>query len=64
MHGVPSAVSFGIYIAGIIVVIGGLIYGAAILHAPLQWIVVGTLVLLGFGILAGVKATRQKDPTA
>jgi len=56
--------SFGIYIAGIILVIGGLVFGAAILHAPVHWIVVGALVLLGFGILTGVKATRQKDPTA
>jgi hypothetical protein len=55
--------SFGIYIAGILIVIGGLIFGAAILHAPVHWIVVGALVLLGLGILTGVKATRQKDPT-
>ena len=53
--------SFGIYVAGILLVIGGLIYAAAILHAPAQWIVVGALVLLGLGILAAVKATRQKD---
>lgn len=64
MHGTVSAMSFGIYIAGIILVIGGLVFGAAILHAPVHWIVVGALVLLGFGILTGVKATRQKDPTA
>jgi hypothetical protein len=56
--------SFGIYIAGIIIVICGLIFGAAILHAPVHWIVVGALVLLGLGILTGVKAMRQKDPTA
>jgi hypothetical protein len=64
VHGTVTVMSFGIYIAGIIIVIGGLIFGAAILHAPVHWIVVGALVLLGFGILTGVKATRQKDPTA
>jgi hypothetical protein len=53
--------SFGIYIAGILLVLGGLIYGAAMLHAPVPWIVVGGLVLLGLGILAAVKATRQRD---
>ena len=53
--------SFGIYIAGIVLMLGGLIYGAAILHAPIHWIVVGALVLLGLGILAAVKATRQRD---
>lgn len=54
--------SFGIYIAGIVLVVGGVIYGAAILHAPLHWIIVGALVLLGLGILTAVKATRQRDP--
>jgi hypothetical protein len=29
---------------------------------PANWIVVGTVVPLGIGILTGVKATRQKDP--
>jgi hypothetical protein len=43
--------------------IAGLIYGAHLLHVPTQWIVVGTIVLLGLGILKGVKATRQRDPS-
>jgi len=54
--------SFGIYLVGIIFVIAGLVYAAAILNAPIQWIVVGTLVLLGGGVVAAVKATRQRDP--
>lgn len=53
--------SFVIYIVGFLVLIGGLIYGAVIVHMPLHWIVVGSVVLLGAGILTGVKATRQKD---
>ena len=53
--------SFGLYLVGFLVLIGGLIYGATIMHISTQWIVVGTLVLLGLGILTGVKATRQKD---
>ena len=40
----------------------GLIYGAYLVHMPAHWIVVGAVVLLGVGILTGVKATRQKDP--
>lgn len=56
--------SFGIYVVGFLFVIGGLIYGAVILHVPTQWIVVGGIVLVGLGILTGVKATRQKDPAA
>jgi hypothetical protein len=53
--------SFGIYLAGYLVVIAGLVYGATLMHVPTHWIVVGALVLVGLGILTGVKATRQKD---
>lgn len=53
--------SFGIYIAGYVIVIAGLVYGACLMHVPAHWIVVGALVLVGLGILTGVKATRQKD---
>ena len=54
--------SFVIYIAGVVILIGGVIYGAVLLHVPPQWITVGALVLLGLSILTGVKVTRQKDP--
>ena len=53
--------SYTLYIIGFVIVIGGLIYGAVLMHIPTQWIVVGSVVLLGMGILTGVKATRQKD---
>jgi cadmium resistance protein CadD (predicted permease) len=53
--------SFGIYLTGFVVVIAGLIYGASLMHIPTHWIVVGGLVLVGIGILTGVKDTRQKD---
>ncbi len=56
--------SFGIYVGGLLLVIGGLVYAAAILNAPVHWIVVGALILLGFGILAAVKATRQRDSSS
>jgi len=54
--------SFGIHCVGFVLVIGGLIYGAHLMHVPAHWIVVGAIVLLGLGVLTGVKATRQKDP--
>jgi len=54
--------SFGIYLAGIVLVIVGIMYAASLAHAPTQWIVVGGLVLLGAGIVSAVKATRQRDP--
>jgi hypothetical protein len=54
--------SFGIYAIGFAILIAGLVYGAYLLHIPAHWIVVGAVVLLGIGILTGVKSTRQKDP--
>jgi hypothetical protein len=54
--------SFGIYSIGFMLVIGGLTYGAYLIHVPTRWIVVGAIVLLGVGILKGVAATRHKDP--
>jgi hypothetical protein len=54
--------SFGIYSIGFAIMIGGLIYAAYLLHIPAHWIAVGAVVLLGVGILKGVKTTRQKDP--
>ena len=54
--------SFALYLIGFLIMLAGLVYGATILHISTQWIVVGTIVLLGFGLLTGVKATRQKDP--
>ncbi|HXN50434.1 MAG TPA: hypothetical protein VN943_00755 [Candidatus Acidoferrum sp.] len=54
--------SFGLYSIGFAIVIGGLIYAAYLVHMPAHWIGVGAAVLLGIGILTGVKATRQKDP--
>jgi hypothetical protein len=53
--------SFGIYAGGFVIVIGGLVYAAHLMHMPTQWIAAGAIVLLGVGILSAVKATRQKD---
>jgi uncharacterized membrane protein len=54
--------SFGLYAIGFAIMIGGLIYGAYLMHMPAHWIAVLAVILLGVGILSGVKATRQKDP--
>ncbi|MGD0094536.1 MAG: hypothetical protein ABSD27_14935 [Bryobacteraceae bacterium] len=55
--------SFAIYIVGFLILIGGLIWGAMMLHIAPHWIAVGAIVLVGLAILKGVKATRQKDPS-
>ncbi|HEY8586792.1 MAG TPA: hypothetical protein VIL60_08720 [Rhodanobacter sp.] len=54
--------SFALYLIGMVIVIGGLAYAAALLHAPTQWIIVGVVILLGIGIVGAVKHTRRRDP--
>ena len=54
--------SFGIYIAGYIILIIGLAIGANLLHVPPKWIGVGILCLVGVAIIHGVTATRHRDP--
>lgn len=56
--------NFSIYVIGALISIGGLIYAGVLLHVSTQWIAVGAMVILGLAILSGVKATRQKDPSA
>jgi hypothetical protein len=56
--------SFGLYSIGFVIMVGGLMYGAHLMHIPPHWIAVGAIVLVGLGILTGVKATRQKDPSS
>lgn len=53
--------SFGLYILGYLIVIGGLLYAAVLMHVPAHWIVVGGIVLTGLAIVTGVKATRPRD---
>jgi uncharacterized membrane protein (GlpM family) len=54
--------SFGIYLVGIILLISGVVYAATLLGAPVHWVVVAALLMLGTGIVTAVKATRQRDP--
>lgn len=53
--------SFAIYIAGFLIFIGALVYGAVLLNVPREWIAVGAIALTGIAVLSGVKATRMKD---
>jgi hypothetical protein len=54
--------AFALYVAGFAVLLGGLIYGAFLLHVPHTWIVVGALVIVGFGIMSAVSRTKTRDP--
>ena len=56
--------SLAIYILGMVVLIGGLAYGAHLAGLAPHWIGVGAIVLLGIGIVTAVSRTRSKDPPA
>jgi len=56
--------SFALYIVGMVIVIGGLAWGASMAGLATQWIAMGAIVLLGIGIVTAVSRTRQKDPPA
>jgi NADH:ubiquinone oxidoreductase subunit 6 (subunit J) len=51
-----------IYLIGTLLVVAGLAYGATRLGVSHVWIIVGALVITGFGLMAGIVKTRQKDP--
>lgn len=54
--------SFGLYLLGFAIVIGGVAWGLSLMHVPVLYIVVGCVILLGLAIVSGVGQTRQKDP--
>ena len=53
--------SFALYIFGILIALAGAIYGAVLLNVPQQWIVVGSIIIVGLGILSAVAHTRSRD---
>ena len=53
--------SFGIYLAGFIILIIGLAIGAYLVHVPSQWIAVGVVCMVGLAILKGAISTRRPD---
>ena len=56
--------SFSTYLIGYIILIIGLAIAAFLLGAPSIWIVVGTIVLIGSGIVMATTRTKPKDPQA
>jgi uncharacterized membrane protein len=56
--------SFALYVLGFAVLIGGVGYGAYLLHVPHAWIVVGALIIVGLGIMSAVTRTKQRDPSS
>ncbi|MBW8888040.1 MAG: hypothetical protein JF616_09825 [Fibrobacteres bacterium] len=53
--------TFGLYMLGFVMIIGGLAYGALRLGAPQVWVIIGAVILLGLGIASGASQTRRRD---
>ena len=56
--------SFWTYITGFVVLIIGLNLAAFQLGVEASWMITGSLVLLGIGIMFAVNSTKTKDPPA
>jgi hypothetical protein len=56
--------AFALYVIGFFVLLGGLGYGAYLLHVPHSWIIVGALVAIGMGVMSAVSHTKHRDPPA
>jgi hypothetical protein len=54
--------NFIVYIVGTLFVVAGLAYAASRMGVSNTWILAGTLVIIGFGLMGGIVRTRQKDP--
>lgn len=56
--------SFSTYLIGFIVLIIGLAIGAIYLGVSTIWVTIGTIILIGIGILMATTRTKPKDPPA
>ena len=53
--------SFGLFIVGFLVVIGGVAWGLVVAGVPTTWVIIASIILFGIGILTGVSRTRTRD---
>ena len=53
--------SFLFYVIGFIILVAGLAWGANHMGVAPVWIGIGSVVLIGLGILTGAVKTRQRD---
>lgn len=55
--------SFGMYSVGYLILIGGVVYLAHLMHIPEHYIIAIAVIMLGIGIVRGVQTTRHRDPS-
>jgi hypothetical protein len=53
---------FFAYILGFLILIGGLAWAAIVMGAPQLWVMIGSMILLGIGMITGASRTRIHRP--
>lgn len=53
--------SFALYLIGTLIVVGGVAAGAYLLGVAITWIVIGAVILAGFGVMAAVSKGKRPD---
>ena len=53
--------SFGLYLLGFIIFIGGVAWALTVAGVPQLYVIIATVILVGLGIFTGVGKTRTKD---
>jgi hypothetical protein len=56
--------SFGLYLIGFLLFIGGIAWLLTTMGISQTYVVIACLILLGAGIFTGVTRTRSKDPSS
>jgi hypothetical protein len=56
--------SFGLYLIGFVIFIGGVAWGMDRAGVSPVWIGITAVILFGLGMVSGVGRTRAKDPPA
>ncbi len=51
--------TFALYAVGFALVMAGLIYAAHLMRIPPHWIMAGTLVIVGMGVMSAIKARSR-----
>lgn len=54
----PTYMRFFAYIFGFLILIGGLAWAAIEAGAPRLWVMIGSMILMGIGLIAGASRTR------
>jgi hypothetical protein len=55
--------SFGLFLLGAVIVIGGVAWGLIVAGVPKLYVMIAVVIMIGVAILSAVSRTRTKDPS-